>query len=166
MTSQAKSQVSALRLWSSSVLLRRDMWHPPWRLPRSESPLACPSLLRIEPNSGHEVSSPYRYKALGCRSRPARVLAALANVVAVLVVEAGAPVPLALRLALVALGLAMMVPVVARGADDRKGDEPDRDTRKKAAAMTGFGMLYGGHSEARRQDAHQTGVHGTPQHRR
>jgi hypothetical protein len=59
--------------------------------------------------------------------RPARVLATLANMVAVAVVEARTSAPLTFWLSVVvAFDLAMVVPMVAGGLDNRKSNKPKR----------------------------------------
>ena len=84
--------------------------------------------------------------------RPARVLAAPANTVAVAVVEAGTPAPLTFRLAVVvAFDLAMVVPVVAGCFDNRKRNEPKCDACKQAATVTGFSMFDGSCNKTRCQ---------------
>jgi hypothetical protein len=103
-----------------------------------------------------------RRQALGV----ARVLAAPADVVAIFVVEAGSPAPLALLLRLgiiAALDVAMAMPV-ARGAEDRKGDEPDRNAGEDTTAVARLGLLYRDHEEARRQDGDQARSQSTLDH--
>ena len=64
--------------------------------------------------------------------------------VAVAVVEAHTPAPLTFRLSVVVtFDLAMVVPMVARCSDNRKSNQPKRDTCKHASAVAGFSVLDG-----------------------
>lgn len=102
------------------------------------------------------------------RLRAAGILAALADVVAVFVVEAGTPAPLALLLrfwSVAAFDVAMVVPV-ARRADDRKSDEPNGDAGEDAAAMTRLGLLNRDGDEACRQNGDQARAQDTLDHGR
>jgi len=87
----------------------------------------------------------------------AGVLAALADVIAILVVEAGTAAPFALlrRLGIIAALIVAMVVSVARGADDCKCDEADGDAGENSAPMARLGLLNRSRNEAYRQDGDQ-----------
>ena len=75
------------------------------------------------------VSANYRFagSALGV----AGVFAALADLIAIFIVEARAPAPFALRLGVVAaLDVTMVMPVVVRRVDDRESNEADGDAHE------------------------------------
>ncbi len=107
------------------------------------------------------------YLRRGGRSGLAHVFAAPANVIAVAVVEACASAPLALRLAVVvAFDRAMMVPVVARSANDCERNQPHRDTGKKTSTMARFGAFKRSRDEACGKDRYQTRPQNTRHHER
>jgi hypothetical protein len=96
----------------------------------------------------------------------ARVLAAPANVVAIFVVETGSAAPFALLLRLgviAALDIAMAMPM-ARGADDREGDQPDRNACEDTAAVARLGLLNRSREETSRQDGDQARPQSTLDH--
>ena len=62
--------------------------------------------------------------------------------IAIAVVEAGAPAPPTFRIVVVAaLDLTVTVPVVARSFNDCKGNEPHGDAGKHASTVAGLSVI-------------------------